>query len=169
MDAGATTPAARACPLPCTHPLVCRALGPCGSVSVSGAWPEQRSSCGGGWTLSGMRSVCSRRPCWCPRVPAGLLMRPQAQWWCSTLVLLQVLLSLGAMCCQCRQVDLTPERVSRAAGSHGRCGGAQGKTLDKFLLHPLTCKLCVCGWHIFLFPRSEIPKVLCPAKGLYRL
>ena len=123
MDAGATTPAARACPLPCTHPRVCRALGPCGSVSVSGAWPEQRSSCGGGWTLSGMRSVCSRRPCWCPRVPAGLLMRPQAQWWCSTLVLLQVLLSLGAMCCQCRQVDLTPERVSRAAGSHGRCGG----------------------------------------------
>ena len=71
----------------------------------------------------GMRSVCSRHLCWCPGVPAGLLMRPQAQWWCLTLVLLQVLLSLGAMCCQCGQVDLTPERVSTAAGSHRRCGG----------------------------------------------
>ena len=50
------------------------------------------SLCGGGRPRGGMRPVFSQHLCWCPGVPVGLLMRPKAQWSCSTLVLLQVLL-----------------------------------------------------------------------------
>lgn len=150
-------PAAHACPLPHTHPCVCRALIPPGTEvlcprQVLG--PSSGSSCGGGWTLGGMRSVCSRHLSWCPGVPAGLLMRPQAQWWCLTLVLLQVLLSLGAMCCQCGQVDLTPERVSRAAGSHRRCGGVAPclllQTVDTLEMPPNWGPMSMGVSHVFI-------------------
>lgn len=79
-------PAARACPLPHTHPRVCRALIPPGTEvlcprQVLG--PSSGSSCGGGWTLGGDEvSVLAapvlvpRGSCWTPDASSGSVVVP---------------------------------------------------------------------------------------------
>lgn len=71
VDAGATTPTARACPLLHTRARVCRVLGPCGCCVRVVLGPSGSSSYGGGWTLQGGEVsvlvapvLVPQGPCW---------------------------------------------------------------------------------------------------------